>query len=567
MGKDNKKHKSNRKKVADNVANSKINGLDNISQLTEEQLRLALITTQYALRETRQKSTTAEPDIESVGLLVLVNGMELSAKGKAVTQLRQWIDPRLLKVEATLGTPSFANQPVWQAHTKMLPRHGDVTVYFGNWYADVIQTAISLMTKTLTQTLPNQQGQQQGQQQQTEQQHIDNSQQAAQKSSQQNTEQPVEQAWQTYLTTQLNKLKQFEADLANNQTHLLKCWFYIDADTLKSRLNDAIDDPMQLYHMDWSNTQMLSQFNQIAEQLLSQQDDWVMINGNDETQACQTFTHHVLQAMQTAVAHSEQLVKPNREEGFIWADIPDKLIDIDDADLNKQHYKKQLLQKQQRLAHLIRQRGNRHVLFAFEGMDAAGKGGAIKRLVAPLDPREYEIHNIAAPMQYELEHPYLWRFWTRLPKETHRGMSRVAIFDRTWYGRVLVERVESFTNDHEWQRAYAEINRFEQDLTDAGAIVIKFWLAIDKKEQLERFEDRQETPHKQFKITKEDWRNRDKWKQYVQAASDMLARTNTTTAPWHVVASNDKRTARLMVLDYAIEQLERMLLGAHEQDF
>ena len=239
--------------------------------------------------------------------------------------------------------------------------------------------------------------------------------------------------------------------------------------------------------------------------------------------------------------------------------IPKLLINIQQSKMDKVAYNEALASKQATLAKLLRARGKRHVVFAFEGMDAAGKGGAIKRLVAPLDPREYQIHNIGAPMLYELQHPYLWRFWTKLPNEQTERLSRVAIFDRTWYGRVLVERIENLATPAEWQRAYAEINRFEANLVAAGTIVLKYWLAIDKQEQLQRFEERDNTPYKQFKLTNDDWRNRDKWQDYVQAAADMLARTDTKAAPWCVVASNDKRQARLEVLDYAIFQLQRQL--------
>ncbi|MER2164356.1 MAG: ATPase, partial [Psychrobacter alimentarius] len=243
------------------------------------------------------------------------------------------------------------------------------------------------------------------------------------------------------------------------------------------------------------------------------------------------------------------------EPAFEPVKIPAYLKDIENSKIEKADYQKALTAKQARLAELLRARNGHHVIFAFEGMDAAGKGGAIKRLVAPLDPREYQIYNIGAPMLYEAEHPYLWRFWTKLPNQQTDRISRIAIFDRTWYGRVLVERVEGFAADEEWQRAYDEINRFETDLAAVGTVVIKYWLAIDKKEQLKRFEAREETPHKQFKLTEDDWRNRDKWSDYVQSAADMLARTDTADAPWCVVATNNKRQARLEVLDHAIKQL------------
>lgn len=315
----------------------------------------------------------------------------------------------------------------------------------------------------------------------------------------------------------------------------------------------------------------------MAATLLRQQDDWVIIDGDDKLEAADNFCHLVLHAMQTALASSQtdsndndnnketsenrsqfetlKLNSDTKQKQFEPVTIPKQLTSIKDKKISKSDYREALAEKQARLAELLRARQGRHVVFAFEGMDAAGKGGAIKRLVAPLDPREYQIYNIGAPMLYETQHPYLWRFWTRLPDEQTNRISRIAIFDRTWYGRVLVERIEGFASTDEWQRAYDEINRFEADLAAAGTLVIKYWLAIDKKEQLKRFEDRQETPHKQFKLTDDDWRNRDKWSDYVQSAADMLARTDTTTAPWCVIATNEKRQARLDVLDHAIEQL------------
>ena len=503
-----------------------INPLSQFS-LDEEALRLALVTSQYALRETRQ---TEKANVQPTGLLVLVNGIELAGKGQAVKQLRQWVDPRLLKVEATIGYPAQHSQPLWQAHTKALPRHGDVMVYFGNWYADLLYEVMQKIAAA-----------------------------------------DEDNDWEHYLQSQLTRLAAFEKDLVSNSTKLLKCWFHIDAETLAERLGDAEADPKQLYQIDWSNNKVLKQFNKVAKQILGQQGDWIIIDGTDREESTLKFCHHVLHAMQEAVQSSQYPVAKNAatqlavagykqpKHEFIWADIPDMLTDIDDPDMDKSDYKDELADKQAQVAKLLRERGQRHVIFAFEGMDAAGKGGAIKRLVAPLDPREYQVYNIGAPMRYELEHPYLWRFWTRLPNEQTDRISRVAIFDRTWYGRVLVERVEGFASEQEWQRAYDEINRFEADIAASGTILIKFWLAIDKKEQLARFEAREETPHKQFKLTEDDWRNRDRWQDYVQAASDMLLRTSTTVAPWKMIATNDKRTARLLVLDHTIAQLTKAL--------
>lgn len=516
--------------------------------MDKDALRLALVTAQYALRATRQQ--TPSPLNRPTGLLVLVNGMEQAGKGTAVKQLRQWVDPRLLKVEATIGYCPLVYQPIWQAHTEAMPRHGDVMVYFGNWYADLLYNIMRMAASDSDndKQLKNQQ--------------------SKDKKFVNEKALPIAK-WQDYLQQQLIKLQAFEQDLVANQTRLLKCWFHVDVDTLQARLNDDESDPDFLYQIDWNSTKIIAQFNEVAAALLRQQDDWIIIDGEDKSQAADHFCHEVLHAMQTALASSnkntneadsaEQFSQACETEKFQPVELPKRLKDIDDSEVDKSDYHEALADKQARLAELLRARQGRHIVFAFEGMDAAGKGGAIKRLVAPLDPREYQVYNIGAPMLYELEHPYLWRFWTKLPNEQTDRISRIAIFDRTWYGRVLVERVEGLATDNEWQRAYDEINRFEADLVAAGTIVIKYWLAIDKKEQLKRFEAREDTPHKQFKLTDDDWRNRDRWSEYVQSAADMLARTDSENAPWCVIATDEKRQARLDVLDHAIKQLSAAL--------
>lgn len=192
------------------------------------------------------------------------------------------------------------------------------------------------------------------------------------------------------------------------------------------------------------------------------------------------------------------------------------------------------------------------LIMAFEGMDAAGKGGAIKRLTQRLDPRGLIVHPIAAPKPFELRHNHLHRFWNKLPE---RG--RIAIFDRTWYGRVLVEKIEGFATKEEWQRAYEEINEFEKVLTDDRYLILKFWIHISPEEQLERFQARQLDPYKVWKLTEEDWRNREKWPAYVKAANDMFAKTDKKNAPWYLIAGDDKKYARIEVLRKTIEHCTR----------
>lgn len=222
----------------------------------------------------------------------------------------------------------------------------------------------------------------------------------------------------------------------------------------------------------------------------------------------------------------------------------------------KEEYEKRLKKLQKKIEKLHGEVYRRRipVVIGFEGWDAGGKGGAIKRLTEKMDPRGYVVNPTAAPTEVEKAHHYLWRFWKAMPKDGH-----IAIFDRTWYGRVMVERIEGFCTAGEWQRAYQEINDMEKDLYDAGAVVLKFWMQIDKDEQERRFKERQQNPEKQWKITEEDWRNREKWDLYEAAVNEMLLRTSTEYAPWIVVEGNDKYYARIKVLETVVNALERRL--------
>lgn len=224
--------------------------------------------------------------------------------------------------------------------------------------------------------------------------------------------------------------------------------------------------------------------------------------------------------------------------------------------LDRKTYATQLARRQIQLRELAYQvyLQKRPVVVVFEGWDAAGKGGAIKRITEKMDPRAYVVFPISAPQGEDKSRHYLYRFWRRLPE---RG--QVAIFDRSWYGRVLVERVEGFATDEEWRRAYKEINSFERQLVDFGAIVVKYWLHISRDEQLRRFEERKRIGYKAWKLTEEDWRNRDKWEMYERAVEEMLLRNSTRTAPWNMIEANDKYWARVKTLGILVDVLSREL--------
>ena len=224
--------------------------------------------------------------------------------------------------------------------------------------------------------------------------------------------------------------------------------------------------------------------------------------------------------------------------------------------INEEDYRSELKKCRKRLKelHNILYRKKIPVIIAYEGWDAAGKGGNIKRVTSGLDPRGFTVYPIAAPDKGELNRHYLWRFYKRLPKDGH-----IAIFDRTWYGRVMVERLEGLCSENDWQRAYNEMNEFEYELHLWGAIIIKFWVHIDNQTQLERFTERQNTPEKQWKITDEDWRNREKWNQYEEAIREMIEKTNTDFAPWYILESVDKKYARIKAMKILINEIEKRI--------
>ncbi|APU49825.1 phosphate--AMP phosphotransferase [Acinetobacter junii] len=459
---------------------------------SEEELSLDLIEAQYALKDSQDKKNAKS-------VLILVSGIELAGKGEAVKQLREWLDPRYLKVKADAPKLLSADETFWQSYTRFIPAEGQIVVMFGNWYSDLLSTAMHV-AKPLDETL---------------------------------------------FDAYVEQMRSFEHDLQNNNVHVIKVWFDLSWKSLQKRL-DQIDASERHWHklhgLDWRNKKQYDTLQSLSQRFT---DDWYVIDGEDAERRDQCFAQYILQTLQELPVHQTKVT-----EKWQQAKIPNELLEPSKQVLDKDQYKDELSKLTKKVADALRY-DDRKVIVALEGMDAAGKGGAIKRIVKKLDPREYEIHTIGAPERYELRRPYLWRFWNKL-----NDGEKITIFDRTWYGRVLVERIEEYATTVEWQRAYDEINRFEQSLVDSQTIVVKIWLAISKDEQAVRFKEREETPHKRFKITPEDWRNREKWDDYLDAAADMFERTNTDYAPWYVIATDDKNTARIEVLKAILKQLK-----------
>ncbi|WP_166359088.1 polyphosphate:AMP phosphotransferase [Pseudomonas akapageensis] len=448
-------------------------------------------------------------------VIVLINGIEGAGKGETVKLLNEWMDPRLIEVRTfdQQTDEELARPPAWR-YWRQLPAKGRMGILFGNWYSQMLQGRVHGEFKDAV----------------------------------------LDQA--------INGAERLEQMLCDEGALIIKFWFHLSKKQMKARLKSLKDDPLHSWRispLDWQQSETYDRFVRFGERVLRRTSrdyaPWHVIEGVDPNYRSLAVGRILLEAMQAALQTPPQEThKPSIAPVGESIDQRSLLDSLDlSVSLSKEDYEEQLVAEQARLSGLLRdKRMRRHALITvFEGNDAAGKGGAIRRVAAALDPRQYAIVPIAAPTQDEIAQPYLWRFWRQIPA---RG--KFTVFDRSWYGRVLVERVEGFCSKADWMRAYGEINDFEEQLSDAGVVVVKFWLAIDKETQLERFKEREQIPFKRFKITEEDWRNRDKWDLYRAAVGDMVDRTSTEIAPWTLVEANDKRWARVKVLRTINEALE-----------
>ncbi|AMA46722.1 polyphosphate:AMP phosphotransferase [Pseudomonas monteilii] len=470
----------------------------------EPALREALLEAQYEL-----KARARFP------LIILINGIEGAGKGETVKLLNEWMDPRLIEVRTfdEKTDEELARPPAWR-YWRALPPKGRTGVFFGNWYSQMLQGRVQGDFKNAV----------------------------------------LDQA--------IAGAERLEQMLCDEGALIIKFWFHLSKQQMKARLKALADDPLHSWRispLDWQQSRTYDRFVRYGERVLRRTSrdyaPWHIIEGVDPYYRSLAVGRIILEALQNALAKDVPPTSPGHSPR------PGRSLDqrslLGSLDLTlrleKDDYQRQLVAEQARLSGLLRHKKmRRHALVAvFEGNDAAGKGGAIRRVAAALDPRQYRIVPIAAPTEEERAQPYLWRFWRHIPA---RG--KFTVFDRSWYGRVLVERVEGFCPPSDWMRAYGEINDFEEQLRDAGIVVVKFWLSIDQQTQLERFEAREAVPFKRFKITEEDWRNREKWDQYAEAVGDMVDRTSTTIAPWTLVEANDKRWARVKVLRTINEALE-----------
>jgi polyphosphate:AMP phosphotransferase len=449
-------------------------------------------------------------------VLIIVGGVEGAGKGETVNLLLEWLDPRRVHVYG-FGAPSPEEQerpPMWR-FWRALPPKGSVGVFFGAWHTQPIVGRV------------------------------------------------MGELSEAAFEAQVSDLLRFERMLCDEGVLLLKFWFHLTKKQQKTRLKALSKDPDTAWRVtqnEWEYHEQYDQFVATAETYLRRTSTghapWFVIPGADDRYRSLRFGRALLASMRERLDQKPAPVPDDTPE-LPPPDPVNVLSTLDHAPIvSARKYESELERWQGRFALLCRHKRfqKRGLVAVFEGVDAAGKGGAIRRLTHALDARQYHAVPIAAPTDEERAQPYLWRFWRHLPR---RG--RVLIYDRSWYGRVLVERVEGYCAERDWMRAYGEINDFESDLVEHGYLLAKFWLQITPDEQLRRFKEREKTAWKRFKITKEDWRNREKAPAYEQAVCDMIDRTSTSQAPWTILPANDKASTRIRVLQTLVEALEKAL--------
>ena len=448
-------------------------------------------------------------------VLIVLTGIDGAGKGAALARLYEWLDPHTLHTVA-FDSPTDverARPRMWRYWLELPPK-GDIGIFVGSWYHEPL------------------------------------------------TERVTGRNSDDALSRHAASIQSFEEMLTSEGVLLLKFWLHLPEKDARRRLDKALRDPLGHHvveHRGWKTSYeaAMRSVQTMLQQTSTGAAPWIVVPSSDPRYRDLTIGRVVLRAIRERLAQP----KPAPAAG-IPAIVPplDRKTVLDGLDLtvrlDKEDYRSQLKHWQERLTDLTGRKRFRNiaVVCAFEGNDAAGKGGSIRRVTMALDPRRFRVNPIAAPTDEEKAQPYLWRFWRRLPAKGH-----VAIFDRSWYGRVLVERVEEFCDEADWMRAYGEINDFEAQLHDFGIVVVKYWLAISSDEQLRRFKAREDTPFKRYKITDEDWRNRKKLGAYAQAVNDMVDRTSTPNAPWTLVEAEDKKFARVKVLRTLCERIEAML--------
>ena len=447
-------------------------------------------------------------------VIVLVEGWAAAGKGTLINELISGIDPRFYSVFSPTLTPlAEARYPFLYQYAGAIPENGKILFMDSGWMEDAVR---KFLRREIT---------------------------------------------KAEYKDRIREINDFERQLRDGGYLILKIFLHIDKEEQRRRITVLRDNPQTEWRVTdddiWQHREY-ERFYDAYDAFMEKAGagaKWHLLDGSRRRRAVRDAMKLLTDMIDKGIEKGRYVGAPF-EEKFPLLPMP-KLAEVDLSPvISEEDYKRELKELQGKLAklHNVIYRKKIPVILCYEGWDASGKGGNIRRVTYPLDPRGFDVMPIASPIPPEKNRQYLWRFWTRLPRSGH-----FCIFDRTWYGRVMVERLEGFCAEDDWKRAYNEINEFERCLTDWGAVVLKFWIHIDQQTQLDRFTARQNTPEKQWKITEEDWRNREKWPQYEQAVDEMLQKNSTENAPWYIIESNDKKYARIKVLRIVVAALEKAI--------
>ncbi|MDM8568436.1 polyphosphate:AMP phosphotransferase [Thiotrichales bacterium HSG1] len=486
-------------------------------------LRAEILQTQFALSKSNRP------------VIILISGVDVAGRGDVVNALNEWLDTRGVETFSFEKTSDEESErPDYWRYWRSLPARGRIGVFFGAWYVEPIRNYA------------------------------------------------YDKIDAACMDDSLGQIRRLEKLMVDDGTIIIKFWLHLSHKEQVKRLKKMEKDPNALRRVskrDWKHVKLYDRFSAAAERAIRSTDTgdspWLLVESTDPYYRDLTVGRTVLETIRKQLEldaindsdnssdnASKELTTSTQTSNLDTTDSSPKaaLTVLDHVDLNQKlepkEYRKQLKIYQGKLNRLVwaANAKKRSTVIVFEGWDAGGKGGSLRRMTQAMDARLYQVISTAAPTDEEQAHHYLWRFWRQIPRAGH-----FTIYDRSWYGRVLVERVEGYAKEHEWTRSFLEINNFEESLVNHGTLLLKFWIHISPEEQLRRFEEREKIAYKRHKLTEEDWRNREKWDAYKIAVNDMVARTSTNYAPWTLVAGNDKKFARIQVIKTVCKRMEAIL--------
>lgn len=489
-------------------------------EMAEKKYKIDKIDYETEIKIVREKLLELQQQLDKsdTAIIILLAGVDGSGKGDILAKLNEWLDPRYMRTHAYSDmTDDEKLKPRHWRYWMNMPAYGRLSLEVFGWYGSIISDRLRGVIN------------------------------------------------ETETASELMHINKLEKTLVDNKIILIKFWLHLSQDQQVKKIRKLSGLGEKIFRPTESEERHLKQypeFIKIADHILSETNSevakWIILNGYDANyrrlQIGKQLIKKISEVLQVSKLNESKL---KQQSGEKLAETNNILATVNLSSVfAKTDYQRRLAEQQNCLSRItnVARHSKIGAIMVFEGWDASGKGGVIRRITAALDARNYNVIPISAPNDEENSHHYLWRFWKHLPKD-----GNISIYDRSWYGRVLVERVENLIETEKWMRAYSEINEFENELVEHGIILLKFWLHISKEEQLKRFRVRENTSYKRYKITQDDYRNREKWDNYEIAVNDMIMKTDTQNARWNIISAEDKYTARISVLDLILKSYNERL--------